>query len=111
QIVDGTQLVLATWPDQLTMPTVDPDTTWRNRIAHAIFDAELIDGVAPLPWEMIGVAIGLVAFNVDWHLEFLDRNAVVRSGGRGLRQPLGHPTTGDFVFLPRAAAESRLLQL
>ena len=117
EIVDGAELALATWPDRpdtLKLPDTEPIVNWRNRIAHTIFNAELAFDASPLPWEAIGVAIGLVAFDASWKMLFLDRNAVVRSGGRGRHQQLGVAdpgAVGDFVALPRAAAESRLLQL
>ncbi len=117
EIVDGAQLALAAWPNPanaLALPPADPAATWRNRLAFTIFDAEFASGGTPLPWETLGVALGLIAFDTAWKPLFLDRNAVVRSGGRGRHVQLGHANPGmpgDFVALPIAAAEARLLQL
>jgi hypothetical protein len=93
----------------------EQDLTWRNRIATQIFEMEmkfvarqqvLYHNTMPdgkkwdtalvsdelLPWEYFGVPIGLVGFE---HFEegsnvrriFIDRNAVVRVGGRARHRP------------------------
>ena len=124
ELEDGAQLALAAWPNlpPLTLPDAAPAGTFRNRVATTIFDAEL--GPDPddstgttayiLPWEAIGVAVGLVAFDAAWDLLFFDRNAVVRSGGRSDHPQLrnGAPAVaGEFLPVSRAAVEARLLQI
>ena len=54
---------------------------WRNSLAWAIFEkARVTPG--PLPWEEIGLPLGLVATGSFTGDLFLDRSAVARSGGR-----------------------------
>jgi hypothetical protein len=95
QRVDACRLVLVAWPTEtIALPTPGPQ--WRNRLAYAIFDAERAltpDGV--LPWEGLGVPIGLVGLDDAFAALFVDRHSVVRAGGRARpRTPLleGHGT-------------------
>jgi hypothetical protein len=124
ELVDGAELALAAWPNvaPLTLPNTAPANTFRNRIATTVFDAELNPDpndnteTTPysLPWEAIGVAVGLAAFDASWNLLFFDRNSVVRSGGRADQPQLrtGAPAVpGTFLPVPRATVEARLLQV
>jgi hypothetical protein len=89
QRIDGCRLTLAFWPDELVagglpdyaLPASGP--SFRNRLAYAIFTVErAFQAGEAHPWESVGVPIGLVAFKDDWTLDFIDRAAVVRLGGR-----------------------------
>jgi hypothetical protein len=88
QRIDGCRLTLAFWPDELVAAGVPdyalpaPGPSFRNRTAYGIFAIErgFLPGEAH-PWDWLGVPIGLVAFNADWTLDFIDRAAVVRLGG------------------------------
>lgn len=91
QLADGCRVLYYAWPALL--PPQPPPTTpeaarrWRNQIAYAIFGAEADRGPGePLPWELAGVPIGLVGFDAAWQFQFIDRNAVVRAGGRPRRR-------------------------
>jgi hypothetical protein len=101
QLVDGCRLLHFVWPEDVldsSQPEValpaegDPARQtaiglWRNRLAYTIFAAE---GRWPagenMPWDDFGVAVGLVGFDTDWNLLFVDRNSVVRLGGRPRRR-------------------------
>ncbi len=82
QIVDGVRLVLAAWPSSLTLPAASPAASWRNRIAYAIFNAEMALGLDDrLPWDLIGVPLSLIGFDPTWKPLFVDRSSVARAGG------------------------------
>lgn len=87
QRVDGCRLVFYAWPDEwLALPSRTAwREAWRNALAHAIFERErqLAPGEA-MPWNRLGVAVGLVGFDETWRPMFLDRHSVVRGGGRPL---------------------------
>jgi hypothetical protein len=67
QIADAVQLVYMPWPTgvpALPLPAQSPVATWRNRLAYSIFEAESLLGPDDqLPWSMLGVPVGLVAFD------------------------------------------------
>lgn len=67
QIVDAARLVFLPWPtgaSNLPLPPAAPQTTWRNRLAYAIFEAEALLGADDqLPWAMLGVPVALIAFD------------------------------------------------
>jgi hypothetical protein len=91
QLADGCRVLYYAWPDLLPQqpPPATPDAArrWRNQVAYAIFTAEAGRGPAePLPWELAGVPVGLVGFDAAWQFQFVDRNAVVRAGGRPRRR-------------------------
>lgn len=92
QRADGCRLLYYAWPgDVLPMPPLpvgDADArVWRNRLAYGIFKAEAARGPdEPLPWEAVGLPVGLVAFDAAWQLRVADRHSVVRSGGRPKRR-------------------------
>jgi hypothetical protein len=118
ELVDGCRLVLARWPDPadaLKLPDLNPASTWRNRLAYTVFNAQLTLGPdAYLPWDAIGVALAVVAFDAAWKIQFFDQNTVVRSGGHARRFQLLNRTLGtggNFVQSSHAVAEARLLQL
>lgn len=114
EMVDGSQLVLATWPDQpasLKLPDPNPAATWRNRIVYTIFNAEMQLGADEyLPWQGLGVALGILGFDPAWKTLFFDRNAVVRSGGRARETQILSPAD-SYIQASRATAEARLLQV
>ncbi|HEU4387705.1 MAG TPA: hypothetical protein VFV34_07910, partial [Blastocatellia bacterium] len=119
QFADGGRLLYYAWPTELLgLPVAD--LRWRNRLAYAVFDAEMhSDSYPKLPWAEVGVPIGLAAFDSNWELQFVDRHSVVRDGGRPrsrtslvkkagdqflwqarLQQFAEHMTDADFVHTP-----------
>jgi hypothetical protein len=106
QLVDGARLVLYPWPwSEVWLEPIDP-VQWRNQLAYRIFDEErALPPGELLPWERHGVALGLLGYSGDGVLEFLDRFAVRRPGGRigGGRPPV--PGAG-----PPALWQARLQQ-
>jgi hypothetical protein len=111
QIADGVQLVYLPWPSgapALPLPAQSPAATWRNRLAYAIFEAESLLGPDDqLPWSMLGVSVGLVAFDpgLAWAEDtsfavgqFVmdsngNRQTVVTAGITGLTAPTGWATS------------------
>ncbi|MDB5706050.1 MAG: hypothetical protein JWN66_3166 [Sphingomonas bacterium] len=103
QRIDGARLALFLWPSEVTATDGGPDYALpgndkarRNRLAYAAFDNEKLfapgDGH---PWDAWGVPLAVLGFDPDWSLGFVDRFAVVRTGGTpGNRTPLV-PMTGD----------------
>jgi hypothetical protein len=97
--VDGSALVLFAWPREWELPpreTGEDRAMWRNRLAWEIFNREQQRPAGQYaPWEEVGVPLALVGFEPPHHYHapasplFVDRAAVVRSGGapRG-RTPL-----------------------
>ena len=73
QIADAVRLVYLPWPagvPSLPLPAMAPQTTWRNRLAYAIFEAEALLGPDDqLPWAMLGVPVALIAFDpgIKWN--------------------------------------------
>ena len=72
QIADALRLVYLPWPSgvpALPLPAMNPQATWRNRLAYTIFEAEAQLGPDDqLPWAMLGLPVGLFAFDpgVAW---------------------------------------------
>jgi len=75
QIADAVRLVYLPWPagvpdvTNLQLPPMEPQGTWRNRLAYAIFEAEAMLGPDDqLPWAMLGVPVALIAFDpgISW---------------------------------------------
>ena len=89
QRIDGCRLTLFFWPDELIKDSV-PDysmppagSAFRNQLADRIFEIERrFRAEEAHPWEWLGLPLGLIAFTADWSLDFVDRAAVVRLGGR-----------------------------
>src|SRR5262249_6701859 len=85
QTADGVRLVMAAWPARpagIQLPARDPAATWRNRLVYTVFDAEAaLARDDRLPWEYLGVPLGLAGFDTVWKPLFVDRRAVVRAGG------------------------------
>ncbi|MFN8468430.1 MAG: hypothetical protein U0X20_22925 [Caldilineaceae bacterium] len=88
--VDACRLVLFAWPTEI-LAVPDPGAsatsaegkTWRNRLAYAIFEQERkLPPPQMWPWQELGVAVGLVAFDGGMQPLFLDRFSVVRGGGK-----------------------------
>lgn len=103
-LVDGARLVLYIWPAELS-PLPAPDAQMRNNLAYIIFDEERSYGPEQLlPWEEIGVPIGLVGFDDAWRPTFVDRYSVVRAGGKPRRRSLLTPGCGN-AFLWQARVQ------
>jgi hypothetical protein len=85
QIVDGVRLVMVAWPTTPAgpaLPAASPATSWQNRIAYTIFNAEM--ALRPddrLPWDLLGVPLSVIGFDTAWKPLFLDRSSVARAGG------------------------------
>lgn len=93
QRVDGALPMWVRLPETIATIARDAaDPTVRNRLAHAIFqreadagkrDVPVRDGEeAALPWEDAGVAIALVGFDAAGLVQYADRHAVARRGGK-----------------------------
>lgn len=104
QLVDGARLVLYSWPEEvLTLP--EHNMAWRNRLANQIFTLEQnLFADQLLPWMNVGVPIALIGFDEDWEPLFIDRNSVVRSGGKRRRTTSVLPNVGNR-FLSQARFE------
>ncbi len=94
QFVDGCRLVLYVLSDEW-MPVCGEDQ-WRNHLVYKIFRYESKKGSKALPWEEFGVPIGLVGFDANGGVLFVDRFSVVRAGGKppsrtGLFPSVGSP--------------------
>ena len=117
QIADGVRLVMVAWPADaaLSLPAVSPAATWRNRLVYKVFHAELaLAADDRLAWDMLGVPIALVGFDSTWKVQFVDRSAVVRSGGLPRARYLSVPQAKDasvLLAVPPAIAQARVLQL
>jgi hypothetical protein len=92
RLIDGARLSLYLWPDEMRaadgidapdygLPPRDP--AFRNALAHTIFSVErgFLPGDAH-PWERAGLPLGLLAFDGNWAVDFLDSASVVRAGGQ-----------------------------
>lgn len=108
QRVDGSRLVLYPWPQSLTLPDRASDPiNWRNRLAYSIFKSEVLNHrslsqLQSLPWENRGVPIALIGFDSQGSPIFVDRNAVVRAGGRPRqRSPLVERAGTPFLWQAR----------
>lgn len=113
QLVDGARLVLLTWPSAPALPAALPAATWRNRLAWTIFNAE--QALAPddaLPWTLPGVPLALASFDATSKLQFVDRSAVVRTGGlRRRRYVVPGGNAAGLVVVEPALANARVNQL
>ena len=104
QLVDGSRLVLYSWPEEV-LPLPVQNITWRNRLANQIFTLEQnLFADQLLPWMNVGVPIALIGFDNDWEPLFVDRNSVVRSGGKRRRTTSVLPNVGNR-FLAQARFE------
>lgn len=86
QIVDGCRLVFVPWPSDVLgeIPMVQKKQ-FRNHLAYQIFNYELAHPDTLLPWELIGIPVGLAYITVSTgKIMFIDRQAVVRQGGAPL---------------------------
>lgn len=87
--VDAGRVVFFPWPDTLLAPPSPGDVQFRNRLAWTVFRAEqALAADQALPWELIGLPIGLMGFDAAWQPLFVDRYSVVRMGGKALQTPL-----------------------
>ncbi|WP_372657517.1 hypothetical protein [Hydrogenophaga sp.] len=82
RVSDGTCLLWYPWPEEWLALPANP-LRQRNALAHLIFEAEaaLPHGGA-LPWEPWGVPVALIGLNESLQVDYIDRAAVVRQGGR-----------------------------
>jgi hypothetical protein len=117
EIVDGCRIGFLPWPaDVLALPSPALNTsTWRNRIAYAIYAAEIaLPADTDFPWELIGLPLAVAGFDAAGKLLFADRYSVVRQGGLpriryvvpaqpGLAQPI--------QLVQPALAQARIAQL
>lgn len=87
QLVDGARLVLYSWPEEMiSLPGQPSEADWRNKIANSIFMHEKNLPVGEnLPWDNLGVALGVIGFDENWKVSFVDRHAAVRAGGKRRR--------------------------
>ena len=87
QLIDGARLVLYSWPEEvMSLPGMSSDSRWRNQVAHSIFEYEQnLSASEFLPWMDLGVALAVIGLNDDGTINFFDRNAVVRAGGKRRR--------------------------
>jgi hypothetical protein len=117
QIVDGVRLVMVAWPATpatLAIPASIPAASWRNRLVYTVFNAEM--ALAPddqLPWNLLGVPVGLIGFDNTWKAQFVDRSAVVRSGGLPRSRyvlPANAGAAGAPLLVQPALAQARVLQ-
>lgn len=78
QIADAVRLVYFPWPagvaggTNLQLPPMEPQATWRNRLAYAIFNAETYLGPDDqLPWAMLGLPVALIGFDpgIGWRAD------------------------------------------
>jgi hypothetical protein len=81
QLLDGSRLVFHAWPkDFLELPSAGPN--WRNRIAYAIYERESrFEMGDSFPWANVGLPLAVLGFDDKWSPLFIDRYAVVRTGG------------------------------
>lgn len=100
QRIDGCRLLFYRWPAAWPLPPFGP--TWRNLLAYTIFEKERENGSSGyLPWEEVGLAIGLVGCH-GGKVQFIDGYSVVRSGGKGRRRALPAAQTGTpFLWQAR----------
>ncbi|MBE0623293.1 MAG: hypothetical protein IH606_00650, partial [Burkholderiales bacterium] len=79
---DGVRLLWYPWPEEWR-PLPYTQIRRRNALAHVIFEAEamLLHGEC-LPWEQYGVPTALIAISDTLQIDYIDRAAVVRQGGR-----------------------------
>ncbi|HEX4030673.1 MAG TPA: hypothetical protein VHX20_09945 [Terracidiphilus sp.] len=117
EIVDGCRIGFLPWPmDVLPLPNAALNTaTWRNRLAYAIYAAEIaLPADTALPWELVGLPLAIAGFDPTGKLLFADRYSVVRQGGlprvryvvplqAGLAQPI--------QMVQPAVAQARIAQL
>ncbi len=116
QIVDGVRLVLVAWPSSpttLILPSVNPTQTWRNRLVYTVFNAEMnLVQDDQLPWDMLGVPVGLIGFDSNWKIQFVDQSAVVRAGGLVRNRYLvpAPPGAPAPLLVQPALAQARVFQ-
>ena len=102
QEIDGCRLIFYPWPAEWKVDAGFVNQ-WRNLLAYEIFEREMQLGADEvLPWEEVGVPLALVSFDEKGALEFIDRFAVVRQGGRPKRRtPLVQNAGSPFVWQAR----------
>jgi hypothetical protein len=106
QRIDGCRLVLYLWPSEMRARGGGPDyalpapgAARRNRLAYGIFGVER--GMGPddaHPWEALGVPLALIGFRPDFALDFIDRAAVLRLGGRPRPRTPVVPASGNALL-------------
>lgn len=118
QIVDGARLVMVAWPaipTTLSLPPASPAVNFRNRLAYTVFNAEM--ALAPddrLPWDLLGLPVGLIGFDSAWKAQFVDRWSVTRNGGLSRTRyvlPAQPSGPGTPLLVQPALAQARVAQL
>jgi hypothetical protein len=107
QRVDGVRLVLTPW-DPAWAPLTEATAT-RNQLAYLIFEMErLLDAGELAPWQVGGVPLALIGFG-GGRITYVDRHAVVRTGGHAPpRSPL---VPAELRAGHRPLWQARILQL
>ncbi|WP_437755034.1 hypothetical protein [Sorangium sp. So ce1389] len=105
QRIDAALPLLVRLPEDLDTATrAAPPGTRRNRLAHAIFEAEAAAGrradvqrgaALALSWEEVGVPLALIGFDDKGHVAFVDRHAVARRGGKARSRTALLPGAGS----------------
>ncbi len=117
EIVDGCRLGLVPWPtDVLPLPPLAAaPATWRNRLAYAIYAAEIaLPADTSFPWELIGLPIAIAGFDAASKMLFADRYSVVRQGGLPRVRYVLPPQPGlaePIQLVQPALAQARIAQL
>src|SRR5260370_6086366 len=110
QFVDGCRLIYYAWPEEW-LPLPSTSGKWRNSLAYSIFAREAQTGADDLlPWEQIGLPLGVLAFDDEWNALFIDRYAVVREGGKAKRRTPILANAGD-QFLWQARIQQFIQQV
>ena len=102
QLLDGARLIYYAWPDEW-LPLPASGNQWRNHLAYAIFDREAGNAQDEvMPWEILGLPIGLIASDNEFNPLFVDRHSVVRHGGMARRRTAPTPDSGhEFLWQAR----------
>lgn len=94
---DGCRLILHLWPlDLIPLPPEGDPDSWRNRIAYTIFEYEGQGrSRRRMPWDRLGVPIGVFGISRGFAPSFMDQAAVVRAGGKLERRSILVPKAGN----------------
>jgi len=85
QIIDGCRLVFYPWPTETLGPSPPVQAKhFRNQTAYQIYDYEIDHPDDLLPWEYVGVPLGLSYITNKGKILFIDQHAVTRQGGAPL---------------------------
>lgn len=103
QIIDGCRILFFPWPKDILGPTPPVQAKhFRNQLVYQIFDYELQNPDQLLPWEYVGVPLGLAYITNNGKILFIDQQAVVRQGGAPLStKPLLNNNGTQFLWEAR----------